>query len=306
MSPPGSSSYSLSTNYYSFSSSSNRQTVGLIAGFGRGPLLVAQGMRAAGLRVVILGLKGLASPRLRGLADEFRWVGITRIGSWLAALARAGATEAVMIGGVKKGEIYSPFRLLRYIPDIRTAWLWYVRVRKDKRDNAVLLAVADELRKEGIELVSSVKYCPQHLADEGLMTSTPVPRSCEEDIEFGWRIARASAALDIGQSIAVKERDIIAVEAVEGTDAMIRRAGELCRVGGWTLIKVARPGQDMRFDVPTVGPSTIRNLRDARCSCLVVEAGKTVIVDKPDTLALADKLGLAVLGKQAEGVAGGQ
>jgi len=277
----------------------NRQTVALIAGCGRGPFLVARGMRAAGLRVVILGLKGAASPRLAGLADEFRWVGIARIGSWLAALARARATEAVMMGGVKKGEIYSPFRFLRYIPDIRTAWLWYVRVRKDKRDNAVLLAVADELKKEGIELVSSVKYCPEHLADEGLMTRTPVPRSCEQDIDFGWRIARASADLDIGQSIAVKERDIIAVEAVEGTDAMIRRAGELCPTGDWTLVKVARPNQDMRFDVPTVGPSTIRNLRDAGCSCLVVEAGKTLIVDKPDTLALADKLGMAVLGMVA-------
>jgi DUF1009 family protein len=223
------------------------------------------------------------------------------MGNWLATLRRAGAAEAVMIGGVKKGEIYSPLRLLRYIPDIRTAWLWYVRVRKDKRDNAVLLAVADELKKEGIELVSSVKYCPEHLADEGLMTQTTVPRGAEQDVEFGWRIARASADLDIGQAIAVKERDIIAVEAIEGTDAMICRAGELCRVGGWTLIKVARPDQDMRFDVPTVGPATIRNLRDARCACLVVEAGKTVIVDKPDTLALADKLGIAVFGKRGEG-----
>ncbi len=279
----------------------NRQRVGLIAGNGRGPFLVARGMRAAGVKVVVLGLRGLASPRLMGLADEFHWVGLTRIGSWLAALRRAGAAEAVMIGGVKKGEIYSPLRLLRYIPDIRTAWLWYVRIRKDKRDNAVLLAVAEELKKEGIELVSSVKYCPEHLADEGLMTRTPVPLGIEQDVEFGWRIARASADLDIGQSIAVKERDIIAVEAIEGTDAMIGRAGELCRVGGWTLIKVARPAQDMRFDVPTVGPATIRNLRDARCACLVVEAGKTVIVDKPDTLALADKLGIAVFGKRGEG-----
>jgi len=279
----------------------NRQRVGLIAGCGRGPFLVARGMRSAGMKVVVLGLRGLASPRLAGLADEFHWVSLTRIGSWLKALRRAGAAEAVMIGGVKKGEMHSPLRLLRYIPDIRTAWLWYVRVRKDKRDNAVLLAVADELKKEGIELVSSVKYCPEHLADEGLMTATPVPRGIDQDVEFGWRIARASADLDIGQAIAVKERDIIAVEAVEGTDAMIRRAGQLCRVGGWTLIKVARPDQDMRFDVPTVGPATIRNLRDARCACLVVEAGKTVIVDKPDTLALADKLGVAVFGKRGEG-----
>ena len=181
------------------------------------------------------------------------------------------------------------------------AWLWYVRVRKDKRDNAILLAVADELRAEGIEVVSSVKYCKEQLADEGVMTRMHPPRGCEADIEFGWRIARASAELDIGQSIAVKERDIIAVEAVEGTDEMIARAGRLCPVGGWTLVKVARPKQDMRFDVPAIGPNTLRNLTEAGCSCVVVEADRTMIVDKLATLALADSLGIAVLGKRGAG-----
>ena len=277
-----------------------REPVGLIAGYGRPAFLAAQGIKAAGRRLVIVGLRGNASARLKDLADDFVLAGMTRIGRWLRALRSRGVREAVMIGGVKKREIYSPLRLLRYIPDIRTARLWYVRVRKDKRDNAVLLAVADELQKEGIELVSSVKYCKEHLAGEGLMTRTPVPRAAEEDVDFGWRVARASAELDIGQSVAVKERDIIAVEAMEGTDAMIRRAGELCPVGGWTLVKVARPKQDMRFDVPAVGPSTIRNLRDAKCACLVVEADKTMIVDKAATLALADKLGIAVLGKRPD------
>jgi len=276
----------------------NRQPVGLIAGHGRGPFLVARGMREAGRRVVVLGLKGFASPRLAGLADEFRWVGLTRMGSWMRALRRANVAEAVMIGGVRKGDMYSRWRLLRYIPDLRTAWIWYVRVRKDKRDNAVLRAVADELGRKGIELVSSVEYCGEHLASEGLMTRKSPPRGWEADVEFGWRIARASAEMDIGQSVAVKERDIIAVEAIEGTDAMIRRAGDLCPAGGWTLVKVARPEQDMRFDVPTVGPETIRNLRDAGCKCLAVEAGRTVIVDKPDTLALADALGVAVVGRR--------
>jgi hypothetical protein len=279
-----------------------REPVGLIAGHGRPPFLVAQGMQAAGRRVVIVALQGIASQRLRHLADEFTWAAYTRIGSWIAALRKAGVREAVMIGAVRKRRMYSPLRLVRNIlsSDLRTARLFYVRLRKDKRDNTMLLAVADELRKEGIELVSSVKYCQEHLADEGLMTLTKVPRGAEADVEFGWRLARASAHLDIGQSIAVKERDIIAVEAIEGTDAMIRRAGRLCRVGGWTLVKVARPRQDMRFDVPTVGPATIRNLRDAKCICLVVEAGKTVIVDKAATLALADKLGIAVLGRRPE------
>ena len=273
------------------------ENVGLIAGGGRPPFLVANGLREAGKRVVIFGLREAASVRLKDYGDDFRWIRITRIGSWVKAMKSFGISEAVMIGSVPKREIYSPFRVLRYIPDIRTARMWYLKLRKDKRDNAVLLAVADELREEGIELVSLVKYLKEHLADEGLMTRTTVPRGAEEDVEFGWRIARASAALDIGQSIAVKERDIIAVEAMEGTDEMIRRAGRVCRIGGWTMVKVARPNQDMRFDLPTVGPSTIRNLKEAKCVCMVLEAARTLIVDKPATLALADKMGIAVIGK---------
>jgi hypothetical protein len=276
------------------------QPVGLIAGSGRLPFLVAQGVLREGRPLVTVGFRGLASVRLRDLEGEFIWGGITRLSTWLRALKKRGVHEAVMIGGVRKKEIYRPLRILRYIPDLRTIRLWYSRLRKDKRDNAVLLAVADELRKEGIELVSSVRYCREHLADEGLMTKTPIPRGAEKDVEFGWRIARASADLDIGQSIAVKERDIVAVEAMEGTDAMIRRAGRVCRVGGWTLVKVARPKQDMRFDVPTVGPSTLRNLKDAKCVCLVLEAGRTLIADKPATIALADRLRIAVVGRRAE------
>jgi len=276
------------------------EPVGLMAGSGRLPFLIAKGVKQAGRPLVVIGLRGFASPRLQDLADHFRWAGVTRPSTWIAMLKKHGVREATMIGGVRKKVIYSPLRLLRYIPDLRAVRIWYFKVRKDKRDNAVLMAVADELRQEGIELVSSVRYCQEHLADEGLMTQTPIPRGAEEDVEFGWKIARASADLDIGQSLAVKERDIIAVEAMEGTDAMVRRAGRLCRVGGWTLIKVARPKQDMRFDVPTVGPSTIANLKDGKCVCLVLEAGKTLIVDKPATLALADKLKIAVVGKRAE------
>ncbi len=262
--------------------------------------MVAEGMRKAGRKVIIVGLSDCASPRLKDLADNFIWASMVRPSKWISFFRANGVNETVMIGGVHKRVIYSPLRLLKYIPDFRAAWLWYHRVRKDKRDNAVLLAVADELRNEGIELISCVKYCEDQLAHEGLMTKVSVPRGCEEDVDFGWEIARASADLDIGQAIAVKERDIIAVEAMEGTDAMIRRAGRVCRVGSWTLVKVARPKQDMRFDVPTIGPNTIKNLKDAKCVCLVVEAGRTLIVDKPATLALADKLGIAVVGKRAD------
>jgi len=273
--------------------------VGLIAGSGRLPFLVAGGMRKTGRPVIVAALAGLASPRLKDLADIFTWVSIARLGGWLRFFRRRDVHEAVMIGGVRKKVMFSPLRYLRYIPDLRAIRIWFGTINQDRRDNLVLLAVADELRREGIELVSSVKYCKEHLADEGLMTRTPVPPSAEGDVDFGWDIARASAGLDIGQTIAVKDRDIIAVEAMEGTDAMIRRAGRVCRVGGWTLVKVARPKQDMRFDVPTVGPGTIRNLKDSKCICMVVEAGKTLIVDKSATLALADRLKIAVIGKAA-------
>ena len=279
--------------------------IGLIAGNGRMPVLVAQGIGRAGRSLAVVAIRDQATPRLASMADSFSWVGVARVGSWIRELKRAGVRQAVMIGGVHKKAIYSPMRVLRYIPDLRTMHLWYVKVRKDRRDNAILLAVADELAAEGIELISSVEYCKEHLANEGTMTRTAVPRGAAADIEFGWRIARASADLDIGQSLAVRERDIIAVEAMEGTNAMIHRAGELCPTGGWTLIKVARGEQDMRFDVPTIGPETIRSLKTAGCTCLVVEAGRTLIVDKPVTLALADRLCIAVVGKR-QPIANGQ
>jgi DUF1009 family protein len=275
--------------------------VGVVAGTGRLPFLVAAGVLKASRPLVIVALRGLGSRRLADIADAFTWSGLARMGKWISFFHAHGVREAILIGGVRKQDMYLPLRLLRHIPDLRTARLWYGTLRKDKRDNAVLNGVADEFRKEGIELVGSVKYCREHLADEGLMTRTPVPRNAQEDVEFGWRIARSSAELDVGQAVAVKERDIIAVEAMEGTDAMIRRAGRVCRVGGWTMVKVARPGQDMRFDVPTVGPHTIRHLRDAGCKCLVLEAARTLIVDKPATLALADRLKIAVVGKEGGG-----
>jgi DUF1009 family protein len=278
--------------------SSPREPVGLIAGQGRMPLLVARGVREAGHPLVVVGLRGYASERLAGQADAFAWRGLTRLGGWIRFFKAHGVGKAVMIGSVRKQAMFSPLRLVHNLPDWRSARLWYCLIRRDKRDDAVLRAVAEELASEGIQLVSSVEYCEEHLAGEGVLTKKAVPAAAAADVDFGWRIAVASADLDIGQAIAVKERDIIAVEAIEGTDEMIRRAGQLCPVGGWTMIKVARSRQDMRFDVPTVGPKTLRNLRDAGCGCLVVEAGKTLIVDKPVTLALADQLGIAVVGRQ--------
>ncbi len=271
--------------------------VGLIAGAGRMPMLVADGIITSGDSPVIVGLKGFADPLLKDHADRFTWTGVTRIGRWIRFLKKNGVSQSVMIGSVRKADMYHPWRITKYIPDLRTALIWYRRIRGDRRDNAVLRAVADELSNEGIELMSSVHYCAEQLATEGVMTGATVPAGASRDIEFGWQLAVSVADLDIGQSIAVKDGDIIAVEAIEGTDEMIARAGRLCPSGKWTLVKVARSSQDMRFDVPTVGPGTIRNLKNTGCRRLVLEAGKTLIADKEATLKLADRLGIAVLGR---------
>ena len=148
-------------------------------------------------------------------------------------------------------------------------------------------------------MVNSVQYCSDHMATEGVLTRRPPSAAQQRDIEFGWPIAKEIGRLDIGQSIAVKEQEVIAVEAIEGTDRMIERAGSLCGHGGWMLIKVAKPGQDLRFDVPTVGPATIENLHRHGASALVVEAGQTLIVDRPALLEMADKLGIVVIGHRA-------
>ena len=143
----------------------------------------------------------------------------------------------------------------------------------------------------------SVQYCREHLAHEGVMTRCTPGESVMRDVEFGWSIAKRLGDLDIGQSIAVKDQEVICVEAIEGTDEMIERAGLLCRAGGWVLIKVAKPQQDMRFDVPTIGPVTIENLKKNGGRCVAVEAGKTVIVDLPETIQLANQMKIVVVGR---------
>ena len=267
--------------------------LGLIAGAGRFPILVAEGARRAGLEVVIVGLRGLASPELQGLADKFYWSGVAKLGGWIRIFRREAVTRAILAGSVRKADMYGRFRLLKYLPDWTTIRLWFFTV-SDRRNNTLLRAAADEMAARGVILEDSIAYCPESMAAEGVMTASQPSKSQLRDLEFGWRIAKELGRLDIGQAVAVKEREIIAVEAIEGTDAMIRRAGELCRHGGWTLVKVAKPNQDMRFDVPTVGPETIENLKAAGAAMLVVEAARTLVVDREKVTALADRLGIVI------------
>jgi DUF1009 family protein len=276
----------------------NENIIGLIAGQGRLPFLVAEGARKAGLKVICAGLAENAEASLADEVDIFYNVPLARPGCWIRKLKKHGVTETIMVGRVYKGRIFTPWRILRYIPDWRAIRIWYWRLRgKNKQNQTLLAALADELATGGIVLENSTMYCKEHLADRATMTKSQPPPPVENDIEFGWQIAKKLAELDIGQAVAVKEREVIAVEAIEGTAKMIERTGPLCKSGGWTLIKVSKANQDMRFDVPCVGPDTIKTMAENKAKCLVVEADKTIIIDKPQTIKLADELGIVVLGR---------
>ena len=265
------------------------EVLGLIAGGGRLPFLVAGGAKHSGLRVICVGLAGTAEHNLADEVDVFYRVGLARPGSWIRKLRKHGVSKTVMVGQVAKSQLFTPRRILRYLPDWRAFRIYYWRLRgKDKLTDLVLCAIADELATGGIVLENSTMYCKEHLATAGVMTKTQLRPSVEDDIEFGWQIVKKLGELDIGQAIAVKEREVIAIEAIEGTAEMIERAGQFCKSGDWTLI---------RFDVPCVGPDTIKSLAENGGKCLVVEAGKTIIIDKPETIKLADQLGITILGR---------
>ena len=257
---------------------------------------MARGAKAAGRTVVCAALSGCATPELREECDRFTWVGVPRLGSWARVLRGAGCTEAIMVGRVTKTKMYDPWRYFRYIPDWVTARLWLTRLRYDRTPQAMLSAIADTLQERGITLLDSTMYTTDQLATAGVMTRQQPTEAQWIDIRHGWEICQQVSRMDIGQSIALLNRDVLAVEALEGTNAMIARAGTLCKVGGWTLIKVANKQQDMRMDVPTIGVTTMEKLHEARAGCIVLEPGKTVLLEKQKVLELADRYKIAIVG----------
>lgn len=276
------------------------KVLGLLAGQGRLPFMVAEGARQAGHRVICVGLGDNADPSLSQAVDVFYTASLARPGAWIRKLRRHSVSSTIMVGRVAKARLHAsiPRLILCYLPDWRGLRIYFGRLRgKGIQTDLFLGALADELASGGIILENSTMYCQEHLADAGVMTKHQPSAQAQADIEYGWDVAKKVGELDIGQAVIVKEKEVIAVEGIEGTAEMIKRAGQYCRAGNWTLIKTAKPKQDMRFDVPCVGPDTIRDLKDNGGKCLVVEAGKTILIDKPDTIALANKLGIAIIGR---------
>lgn len=279
----------------------NQRVMGLIAGGGRLPMLQALGMRAAGYRVACVGLADQYDDELRSLCDDFVESGVLNLGRWCRQLRKMGASQAVMVGRVEKSQfLYNPMKWLQHAPHWRGVKLYLWDCRHDKRSQAMLSGVARELMKGGLELIDTTRFIPEQMADEGVLTTRKPTAAHRRDIEMSWPILMRMNDLDIGQAIAVKDGDVIAVEAMEGTDALIKRSGELCRKPGWVLAKGAPANKDPRFDVPTIGVKTIENLAAAGAGCLVVAAGRVILLDKPEVLAAADRLGIAVIGKEVD------
>jgi UDP-2,3-diacylglucosamine hydrolase len=271
------------------------EPIGLLAGSGRFPILFAQAARRQGLAVACVGIRYEAPLELRSLCDSFQMVGVAKLGRMIRTFDRAGARRIVMAGKVTKNVIYTPWRVLQLCPDLRTVQWWYRRTRADNRDDSILLSLISEFERDGMTFASALDFCPELLVKEGILTRRAPTAAEQKDIDFGWGMAKEMGRLDVGQSVAVKEMATLAVEAIEGTDRCIERAGQLCRAGGWSLVKVAKPQQDMRFDVPTIGITTIENLHKAGARALAIEAGKTILLDEPEVLALANRYGLSIV-----------
>ncbi|MGD1075441.1 MAG: UDP-2,3-diacylglucosamine diphosphatase LpxI [Thermodesulfovibrionales bacterium] len=263
--------------------------IGLISGTGELPKAVALGAKAKGFHVVAVALEPLADKTLSDCVDDITWINVGKLGGIIEFLKRSGIRKAVMAGKVPKSLLYES----RIRPDLRAMKLLFTL--KDRSDDSILLALTRELEKEGITLLNTTDFCSHMLTPEGFLTKSR-PTDVEfKDISFGWKIAKAMGKLDIGQTVVVKDQAVMAVEAIEGTDEAIKRGGHYA-AGGAVVVKVSKPNQDMRFDVPVVGLATLHAMVAAKARVLVLEAEKTILLQKDIVIPSADKAGISVVG----------
>ena len=273
---------------------SAREPVGLLACGGRFPVVFAEKARECGIPVVCVAATGMADPALNALCAQITWQRRAALGAVIRAFRRGGVRRWTMAGKFEKKIVFRPWLLVRMLPDWRMLRFWYRRQRRANNDDSLLLGIIAEFRAEGLECVSALDLCPELLVSEGILTKRKPTARERQDIAFGWHLAREMGRLDVGQSVMVRERAVLAVEAIEGTDLAIQRAGELCRRGAFVVVKVAKPEQDKRFDVPTVGTQTIETMHRAGATALAIEAGRTIVIDQPATVALAERYGITI------------
>jgi DUF1009 family protein len=260
---------------------------GLIAGNGKFPFMVVEGARRSGVSLVVAAIREETDPEMDQRAERVQWVGIGQLGRMIRFFKEEGVEKVIMAGQVKHVQIFS-----RAVPDAR---MLKVLLKLPRRNTDALIgAIASELQSEGIELVDSTCFLQDSLAQTGALTRREASKQEREDIEYGLEIAREIARLDLGQTIVVRGKACVAIEAMEGTDATIRRAGQLVN-GRLTVVKVAKPNQDMRFDVPVVGVPTIEAMVEAGATCLCITAGKTLMFDRDEMIRVADRNKIAVV-----------
>lgn len=277
---------------------SNQPPIGLLAAWGRFPVLVAEAIRRSGRRVCCLGVRHHAEPSVRDAVDEFRWIGAAQLGGAIRHFRRCGVERATMAGKFHKVEIYRPWAWWRYVPDItflRAFYPHFVGHGGDRRDDTLLGTFVRAFAEGGIEMAPATDFAPELLVGEGHVAGPPPSGVQEADIAFGWNLAKEMGRLDVGQSVCVKDRAVLAVEAIEGTDRCIERSGQLCPAGGFTVVKVAKPNQDMRFDVPTVGVRTLETIAAAGGRVLAVEAEQTILLDEASFRSVAEQHRITVV-----------
>lgn len=286
------------TNLPNRSHNACSRRIGILAGWGRYPIVIAEALRRQGCEVYCLGTIGHADPALAEVCNDFRFLGLAKFGSAIRYFRRHGVTEVTMAGKIFKVRLFERWSWIRHLPDLRTIRMFLPHFwtrKKDCRDDSLLGAIVEEFASAGIRIAPATDYAPELLVKEGQLTRRGPTAWQQKDIAFGWKIAKEMGRLDIGQSVAVKDQAVLAVEAVEGTDECIRRAGTLCKAGGFTVVKVAKPNQDMRFDVPTIGTGTLETLVAAGGKVLAIEAGRTILLDQAATIEYADRNGLVIV-----------
>ncbi len=261
--------------------------VGMIAGNGSFPRLFLEAARRTGARVVVVAHEGETDPSIDDLGFPVRWIRLGQVGAIFDTFHKNGIARAAFVGGVRKPRLF----------DLRPDWKGMMILGRLSRyhDDEALRALAAEFEKEGIEIVPSTLLLPDLAAPGGLLTRRKPTEAEEADIRVGIEIARIIGPADLGQCLVVREKVVVAVEAIEGTDETIRRAGTFGGEG-CVVVKMAKPGQDLRFDLPSIGPGTIRTMAEAKARVLAVEAGKTLLFDREETLSLADSSGISVVG----------
>lgn len=265
--------------------------MGLIAGWGNYPLEVARALKRRGYAVYCLGIRDHADPSLAEICDDFRLAGIARLGSHIRYFRSNQVRLATMAGKIFKAKmLFHRWGWIRHLPDwrcCRTFYPHFLTGSMDRKDDTLLTTLVNTYAEDGIIFAPATDFAPELLVKCGPLTSRKPTKAQMRDIQFGWQLAKELGRVDVGQTVAVKGLAAIAVEAVEGTDACIRRAGTLCPQGGFTVVKVAKPQQDMRFDVPTIGLGTVKTLVEAGGRVLAIEAAKTIIVDEQQVLNFA-------------------